>query len=212
MSATATTRNLLGPLLRAGYRVRVAGGHECPRRGAVLIVAEHRGLLDASLVATSLPRPVDVLVEPGTVGALTARTPGRIVVEPGSPVVALRRATDLLRSGMAVGAWSGRSHEAAAGYLQVRAECPVLPIAIFGSHGRRPTDPPPWRSVIDIVVGRPFVPEAAGDPFARSTVLSVAEVIRQHVADHAAVARRRTGRADGVGLDAEVADPDNGLL
>lgn len=212
MSATATTRNLIGPILRAGYRVRVTGGHDCPRHGSLLIVAEHVGILDATVIATSLPRPVDVLVEPGVIGLIAARTPGRIAVDPASPVAALHQATDLLRHGRAVGAWSGDGHEMAAGYLQVRACCPVLPVAIFGSHGRRPTDPPPWRSVIDIVVGSPFLPDATGDPFARSTVLHAAEVIRQRVADHVETARRRTGRADGVGLRPGGADPDNGRL
>lgn len=212
MSATATARNLLAPILRAGYRVRVSGGHDCPRRGPLLVVAERQGLLDAALIATSLVRPVDVLVDPGAVGLLTARTPGRVVVDPMSPLAGLHRATDLLRAGSAVGAWSGERHETAAGYLQVRSQCSVLPVAIFGSHGQRPTDPPPWRAVIDIVVGTPFLPETAGDPSARSTVLRVAEVIRQRVADHTTAARRRTGRADGVGLRPAGADPDNDRL
>lgn len=212
MSSTATLRNVLGPLLRAGYRVRVTGGHECPRRGPLLVVAQRQGLLDASLIATSLPRPVDVLVDPGTVTAVTSRTPGRIVVDPQSPAEALRRAASVLERNGAVGAWAGEGRETAAGYLQVRAGCAVLPVALFGSHGRRPTDPPPWRSVIDVVLGERFRPEVSGDPFARSTVRHAAEVIRQHVADHAAASLRRTGRADGVGLGAPGADPDNGLL
>jgi len=208
VTSAATARNLIAPILRLGYRIRVVGAHRLPSRGPLLVVAPHQGFLDAALMSTGLSRPVHVLVEPGPVAA---RTPGRIVVEPEDPGTALRAARGLLESGQAVGAWSGEGHELAAGYLAVRCGSPVLPIAIFGGGGAHATDPPRWRSCIDIVVGDPFAPGLPTDGAPRQEIASVAEVIRQHVADHARQSQVRIGRLDGVGVPREATAPDNGL-
>ena len=212
MSASATARNLLAPVVRWGYRLRVQGAHHCPRRGPLLVVAPRLGFLDPTVISTCLPRPVEVLVDPGAVSALGARVPGRIVVEPQDPGVALRSALGLLRAGSAVGAWTGEGHERAAGYLAVRSGAAILPVAVLGGGGRNPGDPPGWRTEIDLVVGEPFVlPGAPGpDPATRAAVLHAAEVIRQRVADHAVHSGMRAGRRDGVALDGPGTAPDNG--
>lgn len=209
MTSAATARNLVGPLLRMGFRVRLTGAHLMPRRGPLLVVSMHSGLLDASLIATNLPRPVEVLVHPGTVSGLTERIPGRIMMPPDDPDAALRVAVERVRGGHSVGAWSGDGREIEAGYVQARTQCPVVPVALFGGHGRRPTDPPPWRGVIDIVIGAAFTPRAPADPATRAGVLQVVEEIRQRVTDHVVAARLRTGRADGVALSDVAPTPDN---
>ena len=217
MSASATARNLVAPVLRRGYRLRMHGAHLCPRRGPLLVVAPHLGFLDPTVIATCLPRPVDVLVDPGALSVLGARIPGRIVVEAADPGDALREARDQLDGGAAVGAWSGGGLERAAGYRALRSAAPVLPGAVLGGCGRHAGDPPPWRAVIDVVVGEVFTLEGASpsgtrDPFARSGVLGAAELIRQRIADHLTAARVRTGRLDGVALDPSGGAPDNGAL
>lgn len=215
MSASATARNLVAPALRWGYRLRIHGAHLCPRRGRLLVVAPHLGFLDPTLIATCLPRPVEVLVEPGALTTIGARVPGRILVDAADPGDALRDARGRLGHGAAVGAWSGGGRERAAGYLALRSSAPVLPVAVLGGSGRHAGDPPSWRAAIDIVVGEPFELEGSlssgfGDPLARSSVLGAAELIRQRIADHLAVARVRTGRLDGVALDPVGDAPDNG--
>ncbi len=217
MNASATARNLIAPALRRGYRLRIHGAHLCPRRGPLLVVAPHLGFLDPTVIATCLPRPVEVLVEPGALSVLGARIPGRIVVDPQDPGHALSEARDQLDGGAAVGAWSGGGLERAAGYLALRSSSPVLPVVVLGGSGRHAGDPPSWRSVIDVVVGEAFAlegapPSDAGDPYARSAVLGAAELIRQRIADHLAAARVRTGRLDGVALDPPGGAPDNGAL
>ncbi len=217
MSASATARNLVAPALRWGYRLRVHGAHLCPRRGPLVVVAPHLGFLDATVIATCLPRPVEVLVDPGALTTLGARIPGRIVVDPEDPGSALRDARDRLSAGAAVGAWSGEGLERAAGYLALRSAAAVLPVAILGGSGRHAGDPPAWRAVVDVSVGEPFTLEGAlaagtGDPSARSAVLGAAEFIRQRVADHLDAARVRTGRLDGVALARPEGAPDNGAL
>ena len=215
MNASATARNLVAPALRWGYRLRIHGAHLCPRRGPLLVVAPHLGFLDPTVIATCLPRPVEVLVDPGALTTVGARIPGRIVVDASDPGAALRDARHRLIEGAAVGAWSGGGREHAAGYLALRSSASVLPVAVLGGSGRHAGDPPSWRAAIDVVVGEVFTLEAAPssdlrDPFARSAVLGAAEIIRQRVADHLAAARVRTGRLDGVALGPSGDAPDNG--
>jgi 1-acyl-sn-glycerol-3-phosphate acyltransferase len=215
MTSSATARNLVAPVLRWGYRVRLQGAHRCPRRGPLLVVAPHRGFLDPTIIATCLPRPVDVLVDPGGLSALGARIPGRIVLDLADPGVALGQAREKLAQGGAVGAWSGDGLERAAGYLAMRFASAVLPVTVFGGSGRHPGDPPSLRSPIDVVIGEPFDLDDVsrshgGDPLARSEVLRTAELIRQRVADHAEDAGVRTGRFDGVAIDPRQPAPDNG--
>ena len=215
MSTAATARNLVAPVLRWGYRVRIQGAHHCLRRGPLLVVATRQGFLDPTVVSTCLPRPVEVLVDPGALSSLGGRLPGRIVGDAADPGRALRQARDRLARGVAVGAWTGDGLERAAGYLALRSSAPVLPVAVLGGSGRHRGDPPPWRSVVDVVIGEPLAldelaPTAALDPIARPAVLRVAELIRQRVADHARAAAVRTGRFDGVGLDPVGTAPDNG--
>ena len=217
MSASATARNLVAPALRWGYRLRIHGAHLCPRKGPLLVVAPHLGFLDPTVIATCLPRPVEVLVEPGALTTLGARIPGRIVVDASDPGDALRDARDRLSAGVAVGAWSGGGLERAAGYLALRSSAPVLPVAVLGGSGRHAGDPPSWRAVIDVVVGEAFALEGLpssgpADPYARSAVVGAAELIRQRIADHLAAARVRTGRLDGVALGPLGVAPDNGPL
>lgn len=214
MTAGATARNLVAPVLRWGYRLRVQGAHLCPRRGPLLVVAPHGGFLDPTVIATCLPRPVEVLVEPGALTTVGGRIPGRIVMSEEDPAGALREARRRLDEGFAVGAWTSDGR-AAAGYLAVRSAAPVLPVAVFGGSGRHPGDPPRWRATIDVCVGEPFTLPAPAegeslDPLARSTVLRAAELIRQRVADHAEAAGVRAGRSDGVALTHRGGAPDNG--
>lgn len=217
MSVGATARNLVAPVLRWGYRLRIHGGHRCPRRGPLLVVAPHLGFLDPTVIATCLPRPVDVLVDPGGLSALGARIPGRIVIEVSDPGAALRHARARLSEGAAVGAWSGDGLERTAGYLALNSDAAILPVAVLGGSGRHPGDPPSLRAPIDIVVGEPFalsdLPQSGSqDPLARADVLRASELIRQRVTDHFADAALRTGRFDGVALDPDGTAPDNGAL
>jgi 1-acyl-sn-glycerol-3-phosphate acyltransferase len=206
----ATARNLVAPVMRWGYRLRVHGAHHCPRRGPLLVVAPHLGFLDATVIATCLPRPVEVLVEPGALAVFGSNIPGRIVLDGDDATAALRRAGERLASGGAVGAWSGDGLERAAGYLVARCPAPVLPVAVLGASGRHPGDPPAWRARVDVVVGEAFAVPAPRDPRSLAGVLGAAEFIRQRVTDHAAAARVRTGRVDGVALDRSGSAPDNG--
>lgn len=222
MTGHAHTRNLLGPLLHRLFHIRLTGAHHLPRRGAVLAIANHPGLLDASLLAVALPRPMRVVVDSGVIPGVwhsLASASGRILIDEGedSQALALREAVDTLTLGGAVavfpeGELSDGTVEhtrAAAAYAQIRTACPVVPIALFGTHGSRPTDPPSVRSVIDVVIGPEWWPPTVDSANSRSAVIAHAELLRQHLADHVVHARARTARA---GVRGGTSDTDNGVL
>lgn len=207
-SAVATTRNLLGPLVRTAYRIYVSGAHHVPARGGLLLIANHPGIADATLLAAAAPRPVRVVSEAGALGgawSMLSVATGRIVVsgDEGAPT-ALRQAIAAIADGEAVGMFPegplpsiDEPHRAASlgpAYVQVRTGAVVVPVALLGSHGRRPTDPPAPRSAVDVVFGEPFGLPAPADPLSRAAIVDVAETMRQRLADHVMTARARTGR------------------
>jgi 1-acyl-sn-glycerol-3-phosphate acyltransferase len=210
MSVSATARNVIAPALRWGYRLRVHGAHRCPRRGPLLVAAPHLGFLDATVIATCLPRPVDVLVDPGGLAAVGGKAPGRVLIDAADPGTGLREAVDTLEAGGAVGAWVGDGNERAAGYLLARTGSPVLPVVVLGGSGRHAGDLPGWRARVDVVVGDPVLLDAPADPASRAEVLLLAEAIRQSAVDHAERARQRMGYVDGVGVEDRDTATDNG--
>lgn len=211
MTSGATARNLIAPVLRWGYRLNVHGGHRCPRRGPLLVIAPHLGFLDATVIATCLPRPVDVLVDQGGLHALGGRLPGRIVIEDDDPGAGLREAAERLRRGGAVGAWIGGGHEHAAGYLLAQTDAAVLPVLVAGGSARHAGDPPKWRARIDVVIGEPVRLDPPRDRLSRAEILRCAEALRQLGVDHAEYGARRMGYADGVGVEGRDRRTDNGV-
>lgn len=210
ISAVATTRNLLGPLVRAAFRIQVTGAHHVPTSGGLLLIANHPGIADATLLAAAAPRPLRVVTDAGAFAvawSAVSAASGRIVVADESDASeALRVACDVIGHGEAVAMFPegtlpsvdrpDRTAALGPAYVQVRTGVPVVPVAVLGTHGRRPTDPPAPRSVVDVVFGEAFVPSAPTDACARAAIVDVAEVLRQRLADHVATARARTGRAE----------------
>lgn len=210
MSITATARNVVAPVLRWGYRLRVHGAHRCPRRGPLIVAAPHHGFLDATVIATCLPRPVDVLVDPGGLAAVGGKVPGRVVVDVADPGPGLRQAVDRVEAGGAVGVWVGEGNERAAGYVLAHTGATVLPVVVLGGSGRHTGDLPRWRARVDVVVGEPIRLSAPADPMSRAEVLLLAEAVRQCATDHADAARLRMGYVDGVGVEGRIDTTDNG--
>lgn len=219
VSGFATTRNFAGPLVRGAYAIRVTGAHRVPRRGPVLLVANHGGIVDATLLATISPRPVRVVTSGGVLPGLWQRASsatGRIVVDV-DPSSALRAAVSALAAGHAVAMFPEgdlpgeqvpglRSVLPGAAYVQVASGAPVLPVALLGTCGERPTDPPRLRADIDVVFGEAFTPAPPVDPRSRAGILEVSEAMRQGLADHLDIARARTARVDVPGVSSSGED------
>ena len=225
VSGAATTRNVLSPALHRLYRIRLTGAHHVPTRGALVMVANHDGIVDATLLATVSPRPVHVVSEGGALTGIWERlssATGRIVIASDADgPEALRVAVARVRDGLCVGMFpegplptSGSDSELrpvlpGAAYVALRGDAMVLPVALLGTSGKRPTDPPRLRADIDVVYGEPFRPRSPVDAGSRSGVLEVSEEIRQRLSDHLLGARARTGRGE---VGSRVEAGDNGAL
>jgi 1-acyl-sn-glycerol-3-phosphate acyltransferase len=138
------------------HRPRVIGGEHLPRRGAVIVAANHLAVCDSFHLALAARRPVfflaksDYFDQPGTGGALRRRfflAVGQIPVDRsgGSGAApALAAAQEVLAAG---DAWAihpegtrspdGRVHRGRTGAARVAAltGAPIVPVAISGTVG-----------------------------------------------------------------------------
>lgn len=211
MSGVAHVRNLLRPVLSGAYRVRMTGVHHLPRRGGVLVISEQSGLLDSTILATGLTRPVRVLAGDYSSAprwqALTAVL-GRIEVDSvGSVWPAWQQGVAALRGGEAVAVFvSSRlgtpavaPSAASAAYLHALSGVPIVVVTLFGTSGIRPTDLPRPRSVIACHVSSPVELPVPDNHVDLAMMRQHAERIRQVCADARDVAIDRTGREYGDG-------------
>ncbi len=192
---------------RVVFRLRVAGLEHLPARGPVIIAGNHSGFLDGPLVFILLPRPSAFLVKSELyVGWLGHALDWlhQIPIRRGKPDrTALHRGLAVLAAGGALGVFPegtrGSGHmesvQHGIGYLAVKAACPVVPVACFGTADALPKGAklPRWRARVDVVFGEPFQVEVDGDPRSRRAVASAAEQIRRHLADHLRGVAVRTG-------------------
>ncbi|MEZ5116524.1 MAG: lysophospholipid acyltransferase family protein [Candidatus Nanopelagicales bacterium] len=207
-SGAAHGRNLGSLLLRSAYRLRVTGAHLVPRRGPLLLVANHTSDLDAAVLFAAGPRPVHLMTRAdGFVPPLDRllRSTGQIAVRCGEPDrEALRSAAAVLADGRAVGLFPEGSpgpgdvarirHGVA--YLQARTGAAVVPVAILGTRaaGQSAVAWPPARTLIDVVFGTPLDLVPVPDPCRRADLARLGERVRQGLADHVRLASARTGQ------------------
>lgn len=206
MSGVAHARNLIGPILASTYRMRITGVHHLPSRGGVLLVGEQRGLLDATILASGLTRPVRVLAQrAGTAPRWSSLTSalGRIDIDSHVSVwPALQEGVAALRRGEAVAAFTASSFApvalappaAVAAYLHARSGVPIVAVTMFDTSGPRPSDIPRPRSIIECHLGPPREVPIPVDPLYVAALRQHAERIRQVCVDADEIAADRTGR------------------
>lgn len=216
MSAVAHARNLISPILSRTYRLSISGAHHLPRHGGVLVIAEQHGLLDSTILASGLPRPVRVLMQSSDARPrlpVISQALGRITIDANKSVWSpLAQARQALEQGEAVGVFSYSPFDgdvispptAIAAYLQARTAVPVIVVTMFDTAGKRPTDFPRPRSILECHIAPPAQIQVPEDPLSISHLRQQAEAIRQVVADAGDRARMRTGRIRGV------TEPHNG--
>lgn len=203
----ANGRNVGRLLFRTLYRLDVIGAKTVPRRGRLIVAANHIGFLDGPLLFSAAPRPLHVvakseLFDPPFDKVLSGV--GQIPLDYESPDrAAVQEALAVLEDGRALGifpeAHRGRGdfsrirHGIA--YLHSRTNAPIVPTAIFGTRltGMTKNQLPKARSELTVVFGEPFRVEALGDIDSRATLAAMGESIRQHLADHLVASRDRYG-------------------
>jgi 1-acyl-sn-glycerol-3-phosphate acyltransferase len=193
---------------RKVLRIRVLGPEHVPLEGPVILAGNHTGFLDGPVVFATAPRAAQFFIKEEMYGGVVAPFldwMGQIPVNRGRPDRrALRHGLAILAAGEPVGMFpegtrgSGelRTIQHGIGYLALKAGCPVVPVACFGTldalppHGKRLRRGTP----VDVVYGIPFQVSVDGDPRTRRAMAQAAEEIRTRLAEHLHEAAVQTGR------------------
>lgn len=147
---------VLTPVLRLVARVRVEGRDNVPRKGAVIVAANHRSFLDSMFIPLVISRRVTFVAKAEYfdswktawffrgVGQIPIRRDGGSASEG-----ALLAATDVLQGGGVFGIYpegtrtrDGKCHRGHTGVarLALRTGAPIIPVAIVGSDEVQPVD------------------------------------------------------------------------
>jgi 1-acyl-sn-glycerol-3-phosphate acyltransferase len=199
--------------LTMGFSLRWEGGRNIPRRGPVLLVANHESFLDPIAVGLTTQRQIHYLARKtlfvGTFGKFLRSVNCVPVDQEGVAKEGLKTILDLLGEGRAVLVFpegertpNGEMLPLKAGIqlLIKRAPAPVVPIGIAGAHDAYPRDRtlprflpffmPAWRRGLAVSVGKPLDPKALG-ALPRQKMLDELQAAIQAMKDRAQRIRRK---------------------
>jgi len=187
------------PLMRTWFRIRLRGEEHIPEVGPVILASNHRSNMDPVLLASAVRRPVAFMAKAelfvGPLGWIM-RWIGQFPVRRGGiDREALRRTDAVLARGSMLGLFpegtrgDGRFASVHPGlaYIVVRQQCPVVPVAIFGTERvRRRFGWLPFASPVRIVVGPAIdLPQSTGDRAGRR---AASELLQKRLQEFLAVA------------------------
>jgi 1-acyl-sn-glycerol-3-phosphate acyltransferase len=168
---------VLTPILRTIVRVKVEGRDRVPKRGAVILAANHRSFLDSLFIPLVVHRRVtfvakaDYFDDPKTawffrgVGQIPIRREGGSASER-----ALESAAEVLKTGGVFGIYpegtrtrDGLLHRGHTGVARLALRCnvPVVPVGLIGTDDVQPVDSklPKFFRRVTIRFGDPIEPE-----------------------------------------------------
>ncbi|KKD39126.1 acyl-phosphate glycerol 3-phosphate acyltransferase [Limnoraphis robusta CS-951] len=141
-------QSVVRPMFHLYFRGRIHGLERMPQQGRVIIVSNHASDFDPPIVASSMGRPVAFMAKeelfkvPILKDAI--RLYGAYPVKRGaSDRSAIRAALDYLEQGWAAGLFmegtrtpDGRIHnpKLGAALIAAKAEAPLLPVCVWGTH------------------------------------------------------------------------------
>jgi len=191
-------RWILAPLCRLLYRPHVQGADRVPRRGPVILAANHRAAVDTAAIALTAGRPVSFLGKAeyftghglrGRALAAFLRALGYVPVDRGNAkagLAALQAARTVLDTGGAFAIYpegtrslDGRLHRGHTGVasLALATGAPVVPVAMRGTDEVLPKDSRfPRLRPVTVSYGHPL-------DFSRYDGLEASNVIRRAVTD-----------------------------
>ncbi|MEJ2851957.1 MULTISPECIES: lysophospholipid acyltransferase family protein [unclassified Saccharothrix] len=192
-----------GPFAWA-FRLRVGGRDRFPRRGPVVVVANHSSMVDGPILFGVLPRRVVFLIKQEMFRGFAGwglRRIGQLAVRRGEPDRApLLAAQKVLRAGGVVGVFPEGTRGAGdvaqaqqgAAWLARTTGAVVVPVATRGTL-RPPGTGRRFRPVVDVLVGEPFeLPSDKG----RQALEKATEQVRDRLATLVAeLDSRRSGEA-----------------
>ncbi|MCW2668909.1 MAG: phospholipid/glycerol acyltransferase [Frankiales bacterium] len=184
-------------LFRGAFRLTVRGTENVPTCGAVLLAGNHTGFLDGPLVWAFSPRSATFLAKSELFVGPLARALGwlgQVPVHRGRPDrTALRTALGVLGDGGAMGVFPEGTRGAGVlesvsdglGWLALKSQVPVVPIAVLGTAEAMPRgERPRLRAPVTLAFGPPVTLTTTGDPRARRTVRAAAEELRLALLRH----------------------------
>lgn len=138
---------IVSPLFRLGFRIRVEGVENIPRKGGVILFGNHIHYLDPVVVGVVVPRPVCFMAKEelfrGFLGFLI-RSLGAFPVKRGTPDrSSLKRALEILEKGGCFGIFpeGTRSRtgqlqkpEPGTAYIGLKAKVPMVPFGITSQY------------------------------------------------------------------------------
>jgi 1-acyl-sn-glycerol-3-phosphate acyltransferase len=202
-------------LFRRAFRLEVRGVENVPASGAVLLAGNHTGFLDGPLVWAFSPRQATFLAKSELFVGPLGRALGwleQVPVHRGRPDrTALRTALGVLEGDGAMGVFPEGTRGAGVleevsdglGWLALRSQAPVVPIAVLGTAEAMPKGGKPrLRAPVVVAFGPPVTLSTTGDARVRRTVRAAAEELRLVLLAHLEAARGTTSMDPGAGRTA----------
>ena len=196
-SLYSIVRVLLISFFRVMTRSRVRGLENVPQEGPLLVIANHLGLADPPLLGASLSRQVAFMAKQElfrwpVIGPFLKRL-GAFPVHRGRlDLPAMRRAYRLLEKGAALAIFpegmrsrNGKLSYAFRGAAQiaVRANVPILPVAISGTEALEQPLGLLSRPVITVNIGHPFYLPRVNGRVSRQELNELTGLIMNSVAE-----------------------------
>ena len=143
-----TKWSVVSPVLHGFFRGRVYGAHLVPKSGPMIIVANHGSYFDPPFLSVSMRRPVafmakDELFQVPVLKQTIALYGAYPVKRGAGDRGAIRSAIAMLKEGWLVGVFldgtrtsDGRvqNPKLGAALIAVKAQVPILPVSIWGTH------------------------------------------------------------------------------
>ena len=181
---------------RVLFRISVEGLENVPDKGAAIIVANHRSLLDPPLLGSVLRRPIRFMAKAelfrfSAFAWFLRRLRAFPVNRPGVDRAAVREAIATVTSGQLLGIFpeGSRSRDgqlqqghAGAALVAIKTGVPVVPVGILGLGRNSPSQG--LRRHVRLVFGKPVVPPVQqGDQLDRTSLSAFTDVIMKAIAD-----------------------------
>ena len=184
-------------LLTTLTRWQVEGKENVPKKGPLIVVANHLNLIDPPLLSASVPRRVTFMAKQElfrpSLGAYFVRAYGAFPVRRGElDKEALHQAFEVLRKGRVLGMFpegkrslSHQLQEAQPGsaLIAVRSGASILPVGISGSEQVKGIGSIIHRPRITVTIGRPFSLPFDKDKPIRSQLPQLSELITERMAE-----------------------------
>jgi 1-acyl-sn-glycerol-3-phosphate acyltransferase len=191
-----TCRAIVAVVVALLIRLRVAGVHNLPKEGPVILISNHLNWIDVPMVAFRYKRRVHYMAK----AELFQKAPLKwLVIGLGAFPVrrgeadrqAIRQAEEVLKAGQVFVIFPEGTRSktrmmkeglAGAALIALRSGAPIVPVGIYGSEKFKLWHIWPFRTTITITYGEPFILSREGKR-AHTDLQAQLEVMMRHIAE-----------------------------